>query len=134
MKYINFKLLLLAILVIIMLYLLYQLVHLIQGYALRIVSGISMFPTLKNGQIILEKKIKRGVSISKGDIIVAKLPQNDYLVIKRVLDIINMGEGKVYYWLEGDNKDHSVDSRTYGHIKEEYIEGKVIKVWKKQWI
>lgn len=126
------KVFVLAISALIMLYLLYQVIHLIRGYALRLVSGISMFPTLKDGQIVLERKVRRGEWIFRGDIVVAKLPQNDYLVIKRVIDIVSI-EGKLYYWLEGDNKDHSVDSRTYGHVKKEYIEGKVIKTWKKQW-
>lgn len=126
------KVFILAISALIMLYLVYQVIHLIKGYALRLVSGVSMFPTLKDGQIVLERKVRRRERIFRGDIVVAKLPQNDYLVIKRVIEIVSI-EGKLYYWLEGDNKDHSIDSRTYGYVKKEYIEGKVIKTWKKQW-
>lgn len=122
----------LAVMALIVVYLVYQVIHLTRGYSFCLVRGISMFPTLKNGQIVLEHKLKKSDSIHIGDIVIAKLPQNDYLVIKRVKSTLNIS-GTKYYWLEGDNKDHSVDSRTYGHVKEEYIRGRVIKVWKKQW-
>lgn len=122
----------LAVIVLSVVYLVYQVIHLIRGYSFCLVSGVSMFPTLKNGQIVLEHKLKKSDLIYEGDIVIANLPQKDYLVIKRVKGIIEVN-GIKYYWLEGDNKDHSVDSRMYGHVKEDYIRGRVIKVWKKQW-
>ena len=35
-----------------------------------------------------------------------------------------------YYWMMGDNRHISADSRYWGLLPEEYIVGKVWKVWK----
>ena len=92
-----------------------------------IVSGDSMFPTLHDGQVVLLYKTDK---IKVGDIVIAtdtsKCPRT---MIKRVLSIRYIG-GEYRYWIEGDNKDNSFDSRNYGHIRKNAIEGKIIR-WKK---
>lgn len=34
-----------------------------------------------------------------------------------------------YYWMMGDNRDHSEDSRTWGHVPEDHIVGKPVFIW-----
>jgi signal peptidase I len=90
--------------------------------------GISMQPTLNEGDIILINKTSK---VGMGDIIVLPAPDADYLVVKRICSIRhNIGTDMLEYWLLGDNRDYSHDSRDYGWIEEDKIEGKVTKVWK----
>ena len=36
---------------------------------------------------------------------------------------------KNYYWMMGDNRDHSEDSRSWGFVPEDHILGKPIFIW-----
>ena len=62
-----------------------------QPYKLVVVVGNSMYPTLKNGQILLAKKVTK---FEKGDIVVFK---NDFeeTVIKRIIFM----PGEYYYFI-----------------------------------
>lgn len=75
-----------------------------------------MLPTLRPNNIVVALKLGR---LQNGDIVVAKVGQRE--VIKRIADIKN-GD----YFLVGDNLEASTDSRSYGHISDKYILGKVI--------
>ena len=132
-----------------------------QPYKLVVVVGNSMYPTLKNGQILLAKKIDK---IEKGDIVVL-CPEVDNIVIKRVayvpgdyyyvvydhknLDIIllddnykkmkeyieKFGHNGIfeyeikpnYYFVLGDNRNDSDDSRRFGPVDKEYIMSKIVR-------
>lgn len=78
-----------------------------------------MLPVLKPGQIVLvwcwffKPKV--------GDIVVIK--HNNKEIIKRIQKI-NVRE----YFIEGDNKQSSTDSRSFGPIDKSKIIGKVILV------
>lgn len=117
------------------------------------VNGKSMEPTFQNGNILLLKKW--GVP-QKGDIITAYIEELDFMVIKRILatedDVVSIDESGVYvngkkvaesvdmkqtdmefqvtanqYFLIGDNKVDSLDSRTFGCIRRSAVQGIVIK-------
>ena len=85
-----------------------------------ICEGTSMNPTLKDGEVVL---VDRGADIHVGDIVVARHPlEQNSEVVKRVQRINERG----HYFLVGDNPDDSTDSRHYGAVTREYIEGKVV--------
>jgi phage repressor protein C with HTH and peptisase S24 domain len=75
-----------------------------------------MMPTLRPGQTVI---VMMSRSFRVGDIVVAFVNRKE--VIKRITDMKN---GTLY--LEGDNKDHSTDSRNYGWVQDRHIIGKVI--------
>ncbi len=80
------------------------------------VEGYSMWPTLVKGDKVL---VYRWAKIRKGDIVVASLPTREF--VKRVARI----DGKDYF-LEGDNKKFSTDSRHFGPVRKQSIVGKVV--------
>ena len=81
----------------------------------RRVVGDSMMPVLNEGQMIFAHQIR---NFKEGQVVVAFV--NGREVIKRIIKIDN---GSIY--LQGDNKDHSTDSRTYGPIPDRNVEGVV---------
>mmetsp|Transcript_31083 Transcript_31083/g.35410 ORF Transcript_31083/g.35410 Transcript_31083/m.35410 type:complete len:180 (-) Transcript_31083:215-754(-) len=110
-------------------------------------TGPSMIPTLRsNGNILFVNKLATEFSI--GDVVVAVSPKDpDMYVTKRItaeagetvtLDSTFMNEqGQVtntahvpanHFWLEGDNKMNSTDSRHYGPVSRHLIVGKVTHV------
>ena len=103
-------------------------------YEVIIVRGGSMLPTLDDGDLVLIDKMNKKFNL--GSIHVLQPPINDYIVIKRLCKIENynsvIGEKLNRYWFLGDNRDFSQDSRTYGWINKEAIEGRVIKTWKRK--
>ena len=86
----------------------------------RLVKGKSMLPSYRPGQTIL---ISHTRHFKEGDVVIAFM--NGREVLKRVTKI---KDGQVF--LEGDNPDHSTDSRHHGWLVDRHIEGKV--VWPKK--
>jgi signal peptidase I len=114
-----------------------------------IVSGDSMNPTLKGGEIMI---LNKRATIKKGSIIVAKYKKEE--IIKRVIampgETISCENGKVFvndhlveedfiqgvtpdferitlgddeYYIMGDNRSNSLDSTELGPFKREKIKG-----------
>ena len=118
------------------------------------VNGDSMYPTLKDGEIMLLNKINyRFNDIKRFDIVVIKAPGE--LIIKRVIGLpgekIKYENGKLYingkyvkenfthdgtddfaevkigknkYFVMGDNRDNSMDSRYFGAFDKKSIRGR----------
>lgn len=101
------------------------------------VSGISMLPTLQDEQIIFVNKMAYWKNAPQnGDIVIVREPIDNIQVVKRIVGTPGTAitiEDKTFilkedeYYIEGDNRDNSIDSRAYGPIRSERIVGKVIK-------
>jgi signal peptidase I len=82
----------------------------------------SMQPTINDGDYVLVTGLVYLIRKPKvNDIIVLRHPQRRIWIIKRISKIVH---GK--YYVEGDNKEVSQDSRKFGLIGKELIIGKVI--------
>ena len=86
-----------------------------------IIFGDSMSPILCDGQFVLVNRLSYFLTKPKvGDIVAFRDPRNKKILIKRITDFKN---GK--YFVSGDNKKHSTDSRNFGMIARREIVGKV---------
>jgi len=84
------------------------------------ISGHSMEPTLSQGQTVLASFIPFLFSKPKVDDIVA-FRKGEKMFIKRISKI----NGEKYF-VSGDNKEDSMDSRRFGWILKKDIVGKVV--------
>ena len=80
-----------------------------------------MEPYIKEGSFVLTRGFFPWERPKKEGVVLARDPRNGRMLLKRV----NRRKG-ANYWLEGDNKDASTDSRTFGTISKEHILGKVL--------
>ncbi|XP_012279656.1 mitochondrial inner membrane protease subunit 1 isoform X2 [Orussus abietinus] len=104
-------------------------------------TGPSMEPTIRSNDILLTEHISTQFqTINKGDIIITKCPTNPREhICKRVIalpgdkvryDIVTHIVPLGHVWVEGDNKDNSSDSRSYGPIPQGLIRGRAVcRVW-----
>jgi signal peptidase I len=103
------------------------------------VDGHSMDPTLHDGQFLgICKMCYWGREPQKGDVVIVQYEGSESVhFVKRITGlpggIAETRNGKIrleydQYFVEGDNKEHSTDSRIYGPILREQILGKVLGV------
>ncbi|HSX10065.1 MAG TPA: signal peptidase I [Candidatus Saccharimonadales bacterium] len=87
------------------------------------VEGKSMVPTIQQGDSVLVNRMSylfRSPNVD--DIIALYDPRDRKILIKR---IIKIEKGK--YFVQGDNKNSSTDSRVFGMIGRVDIIGKIIR-------
>lgn len=85
-----------------------------------------MSPTLQSGQIVLVNRIPYLFSKPKlSDIVALKDPRDGKILIKRISKI-NSAKQNLRYFVVGDNKAESTDSRGFGWITKKDIIGKVV--------
>lgn len=80
------------------------------------IDGDSMLPKYANGDTLLGLRWFRP---SVGKVVVANGP--DRKLIKRIT-----GKRGKSSWLEGDNRGHSTDSRSFGHVPDSALEAWII--------
>jgi phage repressor protein C with HTH and peptisase S24 domain len=84
-------------------------------FIIRRVHGDSMMPTLQPGKIVVALKWR---SAQPGDIVVIK-----HGGIEKIKRVTRVRSGEVF--VQGDNLARSTDSRTFGWLPVQSIEGKV---------
>lgn len=87
-----------------------------------VVSGRSMEPAFSSGQILLVSFLPYLFQSPKiRDVVVMKDPRNGKFLLKRIIQI-----NQEKYFVEGDNKKESTDSRVFGLLDKKNIVGKVL--------
>lgn len=81
-----------------------------------------MAPTYRDGDVLLVNRLAYWLGKPKrGDIIAVKDPRDKKVLIKRIEKIAGQK-----FFVVGDNKSHSTDSREFGMIDKHDIIGKVL--------
>ena len=87
-----------------------------------------MHPTLKSGDWILVRRLDSAQwSMAQWSQVVGHIvmvEREGLLQIKRVVEVKQGEADEVLFWVEGDNKEASTDSRAYGWITSHHIIGK----------
>jgi nickel-type superoxide dismutase maturation protease len=74
------------------------------------VTGPSMSPTVRHGDRLLVRRVRRPSDVRSGDVVLARFPSRpELLVVKRVRHAVPGG-----HWVEGDNPLVADDSRAFG--------------------
>ena len=101
------------------------------------VDGSSMYPTLNDGDVLIVCKICSTLKHPRLDQIIIIQSKNDDALtfVKRIEGVPgetvstptgNITLNKNQYYALGDNRDHSIDSRTYGPIDTSQVLGVVL--------
>jgi signal peptidase I len=98
------------------------------------VQGQSMEPAIKDGTVLVISRLSYGIWLpfrdkylfrwaqpKPGEIVVFFTPEGDFAV-KRCITLTERGG----FYAEGDNKNASYDSRSYGPVPVENITGRVL--------
>jgi nickel-type superoxide dismutase maturation protease len=84
-----------------------------------VVSGDSMLPSLRPADCLL---VLLGVKVRVGDVVVARRPSSDLLVVKRAARRVDGG-----WWLLSDNANVGLDdSRAFGAVPDAAVLGRVL--------
>ena len=96
----------------------------------------SMFPTYRDGQIILGCRILSKRKCEAGKVYIIHLYDEEdgspYYIIKRLHKVHKFANGSVMYDFRGDNSFVSYDSRQYGLFKSSQVEARLLFSRKKQ--
>jgi nickel-type superoxide dismutase maturation protease len=80
------------------------------AWAMARVTGPSMVPTVRSGDRLLVRRVRRPGVVRPGEVVLARFPARpDLLVVKRVRRAVPGG-----HWVEGDNPLVTDDSRAFG--------------------
>ena len=89
------------------------------------VEGNSMMPNFKPGDFVIVSRWQFVFgNPHTGDVVAMRDPRDPARILLKRIMSINKSENKIF--LEGDNKEASSDSRTFGSVQNYNVIGKVI--------
>jgi len=95
-----------------------------------VVNGDSMAPNYNDGDWLLFRLGFKASALAGKVVLIQRNSQvgTDFLQVKRVVQVTTDSSiaKKIEFWVEGDNKDKSTDSRTWGAIDSSEVIGKLI--------
>ena len=95
------------------------------------VSGDSMLPTYLDGDWLIFAPAGSSERLLGKVVGVERESYPGILLIKRVTHIDLLPNGAHQFWVEGDNRDASTDSRHWGAISRSEIRGRIVLRYKR---
>ena len=95
------------------------------------VSGDSMLPTYLAGDWLIFAPAGSSERLLGKVVVVERESYPGILLIKRVTHIDLLPNGAYQFWVEGDNRDASTDSRHWGAISRSEIRGRIVLRYKR---
>lgn len=93
------------------------------GYNLYHIPSKSMQPTLQIGDVVISDSWFKESDIKQGAIAIFKRHPNGIILIKRITQVRKNSNNTQEIFVEGDNKNFSVDSRRFGWVNANNIIG-----------
>lgn len=90
------------------------------------VGGASMQPLLNEDDDVLMRPYKKNEPIKSGDIVIARHPFRENLLIVKQIAIADSTNDR--YHLAGLNSEYSSDSESFGRVRSEHIVGKLTAI------
>ena len=86
------------------------------------VQGDSMLPTLAAGDWLVARRVRSGCRVRSGEVVLLEHPHRaGMLLVKRAVRRTHAG-----WWVEGDNRVASEDSRLFGVVPDGLVLGRVL--------
>jgi signal peptidase I len=101
-----------------------SLTHLVPATAIEI-RGNSMQPTYQNGDWLIFGTARFPKRLMNKVIVLERESYPGILLVKRVTQILERPSGHLEFWVEGDNKEESTDSRHWGAVGLSEIRGRI---------
>jgi signal peptidase I len=95
-----------------------------------VVWGTSMKPTLNHRDYLIVDRSPRFRIPQPGEIIIFINPHNPREKLVKRISHKKFENNQFKFWVLGDNKGYSIDSRNFGYVNEKYIVGRVfLRIW-----
>lgn len=112
---------------ILLIFLFYSLILFVSIFPIVEVVGDSMFPTYKDGEILLGTRLYKKSQLKVGDVILYRMnEEGDTRIVVKRIEKIREYSGDLQFFCVGDNLSVSYDSRYYGYVSSKQLVCKLI--------